>query len=256
MIKTCPACNREFEGHFNAVVCSEECRKARRRGLAIGLPAAPPPTRECVVCGKVFTYDRGCTNTCSLDCRLIRDRAKFRAEYYHRIAVDPEYGRKAGQRRKAKVAVDPELAAKVKAWDAAKMARHQHRMATDPEYAERHRRRAREKYTAKAAEVQAKRAAKLKAMSDEELLAYRARARQYAKKHHGRRKADPVIRQRDAAMQAEYRRRRREERTAIDMARLNEAMKEPGTIKPCGVVASRSSARKPEPNSALSAVPI
>ncbi len=55
----CLVCGGDFEGDVNARTCSRECRRSRRRGVAMGLDHAPPPIEKCVICGAEFHRDRG-----------------------------------------------------------------------------------------------------------------------------------------------------------------------------------------------------
>jgi predicted nucleic acid-binding Zn ribbon protein len=168
--RKCIACGTDFLGDPKAMTCSLACRQARRRGRAAGVDALPPPTVACEICGKVFRRERN-TLVCSAECRRTRKQRRWRENYYARVAVD--LARRNNARRRERAAVDSEYAAKMVEWDRKKHARHRRKMAADPAYAERHRARHREHYRTHADEIQAKRKARVEAMTDADRIAFR-----------------------------------------------------------------------------------
>lgn len=220
----CLVCGRSFQGRGN--ICSKECRRARRRATDAGAPEAgglPPPTRNCVWCGKSFIADRN-SDTCSAECRTHNKRWKQRESWYRRVARDPNLMRRMNQRRRQRAARDPEYAEKLRKWDAMKYVQHRERMAADPEYAAQYRARSNARYAAHREIVQARRRARLDALSPDDLEAWLARARRYCR--HWRRKyrekvaRDPVAYQKLLDTEREYRHQRRRRQLLLNAARI------------------------------------
>lgn len=209
MKKTCVACKREYDGHFNSNVCSAECRQARRRGRDNGVDALPPPQRTCVICGKSFHHDRGNRVTCSKECLQEKRRARWR-QYW----VDhPEKMREQMAKRKERVATDKEFAKKINK-------RKYEKIKADPERLARTRASNRETYGRHAERIQRERRERLRALPDAELIEYLERMRRYGREFRRRRRADPETLAEDQAYQREFRRRRNAERLATEAAIL------------------------------------
>jgi predicted nucleic acid-binding Zn ribbon protein len=205
--RKCIACGTDFLGDPKAMTCSLACRQARRRGRAAGVDALPPPTVACEICGKVFRRERN-TLVCSAECRRTRKQRRWRENYYARVAVDPDLARRNNARRRERAAVDSEYAAKMVEWDRKKHARHRRKMAADPAYAERHRARHREHYRTHADEIQAKRKARVEAMTDAELAERIESCRYHSREWRRRRRADPEKAEADRIAFREWTRRK------------------------------------------------
>lgn len=230
----CIVCGQPFDAIGRGCVCSADCRRARRRAYDAGVSATagglPPPMSTCDVCGKQFAVPRGVAKACSPECLQERRRRKAREskrrEYERR---GPEIVAAA----KARLRASPE---RRRLYDARKYQRHRERMATNQEYAERYRQRQREGYARDAERIQAKRRAKIAAMSDAELAERMERMRGYSRDYHRRTRHDPRCWDERREYAQEYRRRRNAARMAGDAATLEALLagRETGKrVKPC-----------------------
>lgn len=136
----------------------------------------------CRQCGKIFRSHNGkryCSDECSLAARRVRDLDNYHAT---RKIRDPDINRRRYQKLKEKLAEDPQAMEAYKQKEAARSKARQNRLNSDPELKKKVNQRARERYIAKAEEVQARRrqrqAERLAAMTPEEREAWLANRRQ------------------------------------------------------------------------------
>jgi predicted nucleic acid-binding Zn ribbon protein len=227
----CIVCGGTFSGAPNATLCSAECRRARRRGTDAGVVALPPKVDVCEVCGGEFQRDRGLRKTCSEGCLRERRKRRGRKAWRRRVARNPELTCNMARRRREKAAVDPEYAARLKQWEANKYAKHRERMRSDPEYATRIHQRAVAHYAAHAEEIQAKRKARLDAMTPEELGVWLRRARRYCREWRKKWRDDlvknPIEHERFRSFYREYRRRLNAQSLSFQVARIQEILDGP-----------------------------
>lgn len=142
----------------------------------------------CAVCGRRIPADRSLqATTCSDDCRRNAHRLIWRSYRHRRAASDPDYHTRRHESRKARAAEDPAYAERLRAYQAAY-------------------------YAARAEEIQAKRRARLDAMTDEQRARWLDRARRYQRAYTRRWRAelrqDPAQHQAYFDLMTEYRRQR------------------------------------------------
>ena len=161
----------------------------------------------CAVCGRRIPADRSLqATTCSDDCRRNAHRLIWRSYHHRQAASDPDYHTRRHEARKARAAEDPAYAERLRRID---------RRAKQRNAAKhRERRRAYQAayYAARAEEIQAKRRARLDAMTDEQRARWLDRARRYQRAYTRRWRAelrqDPARHQAYLDLMTEYRRQR------------------------------------------------
>lgn len=77
-VKTCPICEKQFEGKLSVVYCSKTCcnRKVHGKGKYKKIEF-----HTCVVCGEKFKSNHSNAKTCSKECRNYRDRITRTSRY-------------------------------------------------------------------------------------------------------------------------------------------------------------------------------
>lgn len=236
-LKICIACKGEFLGGANAMCCSPECHLARRRGVQLGVDAAPPKTATCEICGATFPVTRGSPpKACPGECMRQRQRRKFRAEKAREYA-DPEKRKKILDRNKRRRLENPEWA---REQDRRKWERQLAKEDLDPAERDRRREYNRAKYHQDAKAIQTRRwaklAEKLRAMTDAEISEYFERDRQYQRDHRRRERQHPERAAHRKQQAAEYRRRQREAKAAGDVSRIAQMLagrENASKVKPC-----------------------
>lgn len=139
-------------------------------------------TIPCKQCGAPFLSSKG-SRYCSDACRkLARQEIDLRSYHEVRKVKDPDFNKKRHQQRLQKIADDPQAMAAWKQREAEYSKAKRQRLNSNPALKEKVNQRARERYIAKAEEVQARRrqrqAERLAAMTPEEREAWLANRRQ------------------------------------------------------------------------------
>ncbi|MBF8643085.1 hypothetical protein [Pseudomonas luteola] len=161
---------------------------------------------ECVICGNKVPSDRPRSNTCSDACAS-KQRRRTNLEHYHRRAADPEFNRRRYQRLADRMARDTELAERVR-----QIQRESgKRWRNDPANKETIRQYMAAHYAANRVEIQARRRARLDAMTPEQLAHWRVRIRTYqrlyARRYRDQIRRDPERHRAYLDRMREYRRR-------------------------------------------------
>lgn len=161
---------------------------------------------DCVVCGRKVPVSRPRSLTCSDTCAQIQRRANWRDDYRRRSA-DPEFNQRRHQRLLERMAIDAELAERVRAIRRAAGAR----WRSNPENREAIRQYQAARYAANRAEIQAQRRARLDRLTPEQLEHWRARMRTYqrlyAQRYREQLRTDPDQHRAYLDRMREYRRR-------------------------------------------------
>lgn len=161
---------------------------------------------DCVVCGRKVPLSRPRSVTCSETCAKTKKQGEWRA-CYRRRAANPEFNRRRHQRLLDRMAVDAELAERVREIRRAAGAR----WRANPENREAIRRYMANHYAANRIEIQAQRRARLDSMTPEQLENWRSRMRvygaAYARRYREQLRADPDRHRAYLDLMREYRRR-------------------------------------------------
>lgn len=161
---------------------------------------------DCSVCGRKVPASRPRSNTCSDSCAQVQRRANWRADYQRR-AADPEFNRRRHQRLLERMAVDAELAMRVRTIRRAAGTR----WRTNPENREAIRQYQAAYYAAHRTEIQAKRRVRLDGMTPVQLDHWQARMRTYqrlyAQRYREQLRTDPDRHRAYLDRMREYRRR-------------------------------------------------
>lgn len=161
---------------------------------------------DCSVCGQKVPTARPRSNTCSESCARTSKRAQWRA-YYHSVK-SPEFNQQRHARVRQKMEVDPEFAARVREIRRAANTR----WRQDPRNREAIQRYHAAHWADNREAIQAKRRARLDAMTPEQLEHWlcriRAYQRAYARRYRERIRQDPDMFARYIDTQREYRARR------------------------------------------------
>jgi hypothetical protein len=187
----------------HAVTACPECRRPR-----------------CVICGQIIRQGSLTRETCSEPCATVRRKQIQNASYHRRVARDPCMNKRRAARVKERAKVDPELAARLAAQAKAAHERRKAKIKTDPAYRKAILARQRAYYAEHAAEIQAKRRARLDAMTPEQrelwLKRMRGYGRAYRRRWRAELKADPARHQEYLDWMREYRRQRHKQKQATD----------------------------------------
>ena len=85
--KVCTICGKKYQGIFNSIYCSKECKD--KRNLAVWHERNPRPIRKriCLTCGKEFVAESQNQKTCSLECRKKRYAEDWKKSYDKRMST-------------------------------------------------------------------------------------------------------------------------------------------------------------------------
>jgi hypothetical protein len=191
----------------HAVTACPECRRPR-----------------CVICGEVVRQGSLTRETCSEACAKARRKQIQNASYHRRVARNPDLNKRRAARVKARAKADPVFAARLAEQTKAAQERRKARIKTDPACRETVLARQRNYYAKHAAEIQARRRARLDAMTLEQREPWLERMRRYGRAYRQRwrqeLKANPARHREYLDWMREYRRQRHKQKQTTERRTL------------------------------------
>lgn len=90
MMRKCVMCGKEFRRHLHKIVCSPECKMARKLELERARRAKKRAEKvfapiKCKWCGKVFVPTHGNARYCSPECKMEAYHPAGASEYIKRV---------------------------------------------------------------------------------------------------------------------------------------------------------------------------
>jgi hypothetical protein len=191
----------------HAVTTCPECRRPR-----------------CVICATIIRHGSLTRETCSEACATVRRKQIQNASYHRRVARDPDLNKRRSARVKERAKADPVFAVRLAAQAKAAHERKKAKLKTDPAYRKAVLVRQRAYYVEHATEIQAKRRARLDAMTPEQRERWLERMRGYGRAYRRRwrteLKADPARHREYIDWMREYRRQRDKQKQTTDRRTL------------------------------------
>lgn len=145
--------------------------------------------RPCTECGSPI-LPPSTAATCSPACRTARKRRAWRRNYYDLVEANPDLNQRRHDAVRARAALDPDLARRLQAQQQQSTQRKLARARLDTNYREQLRALARATYARNAAVIQARRRARLDAMTPPQLDRWLVRARRYQRAYRKRWRAE------------------------------------------------------------------